>query len=405
VEGNRILTSTPVITAVEVISVSGPAPQPSAGPRQGQVRLLHVYDQYRPGFTPAPGGSAPEVLERLYLRIGTDQGVEGFYGPIDREAAIPVLDMFATFLIGLDPLAGTPIWDQLYRLDRHSRHGYLKMAISAVDNALWDLRGKYFDAPVHRLLGGPSRPRIPAYASTLGTSHDPDVIDSFAKELAAEGYTAQKWFLAHGPGDGAEGLTRNVRMAERVRAAVGSDTRLMFDAFMGWDLAHARAWAQEVEPLRPTWLEEPFSPTQFSAFAALRDSTRIPLSAGEHLYDRADVLPFLRERVLSVLQCDPEWCGGVTELVRICALAETFGVPVMPHGHGLHAALHVVASQSPAVCPSAEYLLHVMPARHHFELDAPAPSGGSFELPSEPGFGITLDEDKIESRRVWQPQY
>jgi L-alanine-DL-glutamate epimerase-like enolase superfamily enzyme len=130
----------------------------------------------------------------------------------------------------------------------------------------------------------------------------------------------------------------------------------------------------------------------------------VPLSAGEHLYDRDDVLPFLREGLLGVLQTDPEWCGGVTELVRICALAETFGVPVIPHGHALHAALHVVASQSPAVCPMAEYLMRSMPDRYHFEVSPPAPAGGHFELPRRPGFGIELDDAKIDSRRVWQPQ-
>jgi L-rhamnonate dehydratase len=83
--------------------------------------------------------------------------------------------------------------------------------------------------------------------------------------------------------------------------------------------------------------------------------------------------------------------------MRVCALAETFGVPVIPHGHGVHAALHVIASQSPEVCPKAEYLLRVMPNRHHFEIAPPVPVNGRFQLPSGPGFGIELDASKIET--------
>ena len=392
------------IAAVEIIAVRGPRPETASGPRQGQVKPVHVYPEHGHGHDQPPRAYQAQLaageVEALYVRIGTDAGIDGFYGPIDWEAAWAVRTVLAGFLLGQDALAGTIAWDKLNRLDRHGRHGYLKMAISAVDNTLWDLRGKAYDAPVYQLLGGPSRSRIPAYASTLGTSHDPGHISSFAAGLVAEGYPAQKWFLVHGPADGTEGLEADVAMAQQVRQVVGPKTRLMFDAFMGWDLAHARSFARRVEHLEPWWLEEPFPPSQYPAFVELHRATRVPLSAGEHLYDRADVLPYLRDGVLTMLQCDPEWCGGVTELVRIVGLAETFGVPVIPHGHSIHAALHVVASQSPATCPMVEYLLLSMPGHHHFEQHPPAPVGGSFELPDRPGFGIELDDAKITSRRL-----
>lgn len=391
------MTRSARITAVEVEELRGAAP-PSSGRMQQQVRPLDAYRE--PGeATMSPPASSE--LRHLYLTIRTDAGVDGFYGPIDSSAAWVVVDQLAGFLVGRDGLAGSVIWDQLCRLDRHSRHGHFKMAISAVDNALWDLRGRVFEAPVHQLLGGPSRPRLRAYASTLGTRHDEEEIGALIDRLAAEGYRHQKWFFAFGPVDGAEGMRKNLAMTETVRARAGDDVALMFDAFMGWDLAYARTWARKAERFSPAWLEEPFSPTQIDAFRMLRQSTEIPISAGEHLYDRADVMPYLREGILSVLQTDPEWCGGVTELTRICALAETFGIPVIPHGHGLHAAIHVIASQSPATCPLVEYLIHGMPRRHHFESDPPHPVDGSFPLPTAPGFGITLDESRIDSRRRW----
>lgn len=384
------------ITGVEIWELSGSAPAPGA--LQQQVKPLDIY---------APPSAAPrrntpgEQLRHLYLEIQTSLGVSGLYGPIDRSAAWVVFDQLAPALLGQDGLATSMVWDRLERLDRHSRHGHFKMGVSAVDNALWDLRGRVSGLPVYRLLGGPTRDRLPVYASTLGTAHDPASIDATVKELAGRGFRHQKWFFAHGPGDGAAGLEADLAMTEQVRRAAGPQVRLMFDAFNGWDLATARAWAREAEAYRPTWLEEPFPPSRIETYRALRSSSSVPLAAGEHLYDRAEVLPWLREGILSVLQTDPEWCGGVTELVRLCALAEPFGVPVIPHGHGLHAALHVVASQSPGTCPLVEYLFHSMPRRYHFELDPPVPEDGHLALPSQPGFGIAFDESRVANRRRW----
>jgi L-rhamnonate dehydratase len=387
------------ITSVEIHVVRGPAPEPPPGERQRQVNMLDVYAEHRSpvrGPAPARGG----VAEARYLRIGTDGGAEGSYGPIDPETGWSIMNLLTGLLIGQDALATSIVWDKMERSNRHARHGHLKMAISAVDNALWDLRGRVYDAPVWQVLGGASRERIPAYASMLGTSLVPEVVAEAAKATAAEGFDGQKWFLADGPGGGAEGMRRNVELAEQLRDVLGPDFPIMFDVFMGWNLNYALEWARRVAPVRPTWLEEPFPNNRYPAFLQLHRDTGIPVSTGEHLYDRADVLPYLNDGVIVALQTDPEWCGGVTELVRICALAETFGIPVIPHGHGLHSALHVVASQSPVACPKVEYLKRTMPNRHHFEVAPPTPENGSFALPQGPGFGISLDEGKIDEREV-----
>lgn len=386
-----------IIRAVEIEVVRGSIP-PAEHANQQQVRAIDIYDEHRHAVAPAPPTSD---IESLYLHIGCEGGVDGLYGPVDRAAAWPIVDSLADVLVGQDALAGTIVWDKLSRFDRHSRQGLLKMAISAIDNALWDVRGNAFGAPVWQLLGGASRSRIPAYASTLGFSHEGGAVESAARELAAEGYAGQKWFFAHGPAEGWEGLRRNIELIERLRDVLGPGVDLMFDAWMGWDLSYARSWAQAVEQLRPRWLEEPFALSHDALFAELHRATSIPLAAGEHLYDRRQVLQYLEQGCLSVLQMDPEWCGGVTDLSRMCAIAETFGIPVVPHGHRMHAALHVVASQSPETCPLLEYLLHLMPRVHHFELDPPRPRGGYVDLPTAPGFGIRLDPAKIESRETW----
>lgn len=366
-----------------------------------QSRPIGVYSQYHPAKGwPAP--KDPRKKSSLYLEIGTTAGVTGRYGPIDQEAVAPLREGMATSILGLDPLANNFIWEMLQRSNRHSRHGNRKIAISAIDNALWDLRGRLLGLPVWRLLGGSGRTRIAAYASTLGTFHGEGEVEETAARLLDEGYTAQKWFFADGPAQGAEGLDRNVALVERTRATTGYRSELMFDAFMSWDPTYARRWAARVEHLHPDWLEEPFPAGAIESFAQLHAATSIPLASGEHLYDRHDVLTFLQRGLLSVLQMDPEWCGGVTDLVKMCALAESFGVHVIPHGHGIHAALHVVASQSPETCPRVEYLVHLMPERHYFELDTPEPVGGMFVLPTRAGFGIEFAEDRIkESRDVF----
>lgn len=385
------------ILSVRMVELSATLPADPAG--RGfppQSRPTSVYPSLHSGW-PAPTG--PRRKTSLYLEIGTTAGVTGRYGPIDQEAVAPLAEGMAASLLGLDALASTYVWDVLQRGNRHSRHGNRKIAISAVDNALWDVRGRLLGVPVWQLLGGSGHPRIPAYASTLGTFHDEGEVERTSAELLDEGYTAQKWFFGDGPGQGREGMDRNVALVERTRATVGNHSALMFDAFMSWDLGYARDWCRRVEHLNPDWLEEPFPTAAVPSFAQLRASTSIPLATGEHLYDRHDLLPFLQQGLLGVLQVDPEWCGGVTDLVRMCALAEPFGVAVIPHGHGVHAALHVVASQSPEVCPRVAYLYHHMPERHHFEIDTPAPKGGSIALPTRPGFGIEFAEDRIEATR------
>ena len=172
----------------------------------------------------------------------------------------------------------------------------------------------------------------------------------------------------------------------------------MFDAFMGWDLNYALAWARQVEKYRPRWIEEAFQPDKIESFAQLRRGTSIPVASGEHFYGRWEVHDYLRAGALNVVQADPEWCGGVSELVKICTLASLFDVHVIPHGHSLHAALHVVASQPPMTCPLVEYLINKMSSYYWFEKSPLEVSNARIALPERPGFGIELDASKIDKQ-------
>lgn len=387
------------ISAVEIWQVRGHRAAQRGVNQQYQVNPLFIYDDLRPApyrDSPSPANvNAPATA--LYLKIRTDDA-EGFYGPIDKEVAIVIDEQLRPFLMGKDALAQEKLWDELYRSNRHARRGFYLMAISAVDNALWDLRGRYFKTPVYRLLGGPTRSTVEAYASCLGYSLEPDKVQSRAAQVKSEGFRYQKWFLGYGPGDGPEGMRKNVEIVRLLREAVGDDVELMFDVYSGWDLSYALEWAHQVERYRPRWIEEATQAEKIESFAQLRKGTTIPVASGEHIQGRFEVYHYLQEGALSVVQCDPEWCGGTTELQKICTVASLFDVPVIPHGHSLHAALHLIASQSPAVCPLAEYLILKMQSYYHFEKNPPVLTRAHFALPDTPGYGIELDDAKIESR-------
>ena len=143
-------------------------------------------------------------------------------------------------------------------------------------------------------------------------------------------------------------------------------------------------------------------PARVEQFAELARRTTIPVAAGEHLYNRWEVENYLLHGAISVVQTDPEWCGGVTELMRICAVAAEYGAIVVPHGHCLHAALSVVAAQPERVCPFGEYLLNKMDHCYHFEKRPPVARRGKVALSNRAGFGIEIDESRVQRRRKLQ---
>lgn len=367
---------------------------------QGSVNPIHIYPENQPGDWKLVIN--PKEEERNYsanyIIIKTNKGLDGVYGPIDGETLFVISRQLKNFLIGQDPLATEMIWDKMYRLNRHGRAGHFMMGISAVDNALWDLKGKYYGVPVYRLLGGPTRNEVDVYASTLGYSVQPGDIEQNAKWFKDMGFRYQKWFIPFGPGNGIEGLNFNIEMVKNLRTSLGPGYEIMFDAFSGWDLIYAQRWAYAVEEYRPRWIEEAFSMDKMDSFVQLKTKTNIPVATGEHFYNRWEVKRFLSANALNIVQADPEWCGGTSELVKICTLASAFDVQVIPHGHNLHAALHVIASQSPMTCPLGEYLFDKMSHYNHFHKYQLKPENGKILLPDISGFALEWDESKIEKK-------
>jgi L-rhamnonate dehydratase len=389
------------IDAVDLLELTGHYTTEAGIDHQAQVNPLDVYDTLRRApYKDNPNGTSEVRTEAIYVRIRTAAGLEGLYGPIEREPATIVYEDLRPFLIGKDALAGEVLWDQMYRSNRHSRAGYLLTAISAIDNTLWDLRGKFYGVPVYRLLGGPSRDKVEMYASALGFSLELEAVRKRCLQLKDEGFRFQKWFMGYGPGSGPEGMRKNVELVKTLRETLGDDYEIMFDAFSGWDQDYALEWARQVEQYRPHWMEEVTHPEKIDSFAAIRRGTSVPLASGEHFYGRWEVERYLQAGTVSVVQADPEWCGGLSELLKIGTVASLHDVPVIPHGHSLRAAVHAIFSQSPMTFPMGEYLVTKMRHYHHFEKNPMVVERAHVALPTGPGFDIQLDPAKINAQRL-----
>jgi len=383
------------IAAIRLLRLEGQ--RTPAGWDDRAVRPLDLY----PGHADARNDEwiTSSSVSHIYLEIQTDEGGSGWYGPIDARQAFLIATELRGLLVGLDPLATERIHDQMLRLNRHGRAGIFVTAISAVDNALWDLRGKVAGQPVYRLLGGPTQDPVPAYASMLGFSVDPERAAAAAQDHVALGFAAQKWFFRHGPSAGQDGMRKNLAMAKAVREAVGPEYRLMFDAVMGWDLTYATEMLRSLQAVEPFWLEEPVPPERLTAFRRLAASSSVRLATGEHVHTRWQVKELLDTGAVGVVQCDPDWAGGISEQRHICSLCSAYDIPVVAHGHTVPAALHLAGSQSAQTVPMIEYLVRVQEWTQHFQRVLYRPEAGVVWLPQAPGLGIDPDLSKVAEQR------
>ena len=369
-----------------------------------------------------------------YLEITSESGLRGYAGPLLQEqaAAFPLnlrqllagqdaadpgkLNFAAlwaacrpgkaleSYAQGKDPLTGATVWG-VTRKTRHSDSGWVITALSAMDLALWDLRGKAAGQPVWRLLRA-KRQRLSAYASMLGYSVKPAEARKVARTFFDQGFKRQKWFFMSGPADGAAGLKQNIELVRVLREELGAEALLMFDGIQYvWKSAardaviadYAIALAKGILPYRPHWLEEPLRPDDLEGYTRVKGETGIVLAAGEHWYTRWNVKPFLDRKIVSFVQSDPEWCGGISEWLKIDELTREYpGVQVIPHGHHVLAASNCVASQSEAICPMLEYLVQSRIQHQHCQTRPLVATAGSFAMADEPGLGPSLDEARME---------
>jgi L-alanine-DL-glutamate epimerase-like enolase superfamily enzyme len=147
-------------------------------------------------------------------------------------------------------------------------------------------------------------------------------------------------------------------------------------------------------------MEEPIPPERVGGLRAIRQASRVPIATGEHVYTRWQVQELLAGGAVDLIQTDPDWTGGITELVKICALCGANNIPMIAHGHSLLAALHVAGAQPAATVPMVEYLVLHQAEKQYFHRPIYTPEAGAVKLPSLPGLGIVLDEEKVETREI-----
>jgi D-galactarolactone cycloisomerase len=339
----------------------------------------------------------------MIVEIATDEGLVGWgeaYGPAGPNAAVVVA--MRPLLLGQDPLATEAIWESLYAAFRdHGQKGLAVQAQSAIDIALWDLKGKALGQPVHRLLGGPLRGRVRAYATGLYRRPEGDPEHYLAEEAAgyeAEGFTATKLKVGYG-------YARDLANTRAVRRAIGQRMELMVDANHAYDAAAAIRLGRALGDLDIGWFEEPVPPEDLDGYADVRRRQPIPVAGGECEFTRFGFRELLARRAVDIVQPDTCAAGGISEAMKIAAMANAHGVRYVPHvwgtGIAIAAALQVLAvlPRNPPCAEPWEPLLEFDRTEHPIRqavLTTPIEHDqGWVAVPEGPGLGIEIDRTAL----------
>jgi galactonate dehydratase len=334
------------------------------------------------------------------VRVRTDDGLEGIgEGTINyRVRAIHgAVQDFAEYLLGKDASQIERHWQALYR-NSFFRGGPIQMtALSAIEQALWDIRGKAFGVPVWDLLGGAARDRIPVY--THGGGRSPQEAAERCIKLVEDGFRGIKLGIPGSvePVMDERAVRATVAQVRAVREAVGPDVKLMVDCHAKPTPPVAIRLAQELAPFNLLFMEEPIPPENIDALALVARSSPVPLATGERLFTRWGFREVVEKQAVAVLQPDLGHAGGILETKKIAALAETYYVSVAPHnprGPGVTmASLHVAACTPNFLI---QEMVHEDPLREHLLVAPLQVRDGHVDLPRAPGLGLRFDESLAE---------
>lgn len=331
----------------------------------------------------SPGSPADwrTSLGQILVAIDTDCGLTGYGVGGGGLASVHVVRrVLRELLLGRDSEPVESLWKEMYRATLpFGRKGLVIMALSGVDLALWDLRGQAAGQPVAGLLGGGTGRRISTYI-TLWNEVTADRVGD---------HQAVKLHVEHGAaGDRAESV---VAAVERARAAIGPDRALMLDAWMRWDIETTLQVAGAVQPLDVSWIEEPLSPDDLDGYAVLAERCPIPIAGGEHEFTAIGFRELIERRLHRILQPDVCWCGGLTQLIEIYRMAHHHGLRVCPHRGAEVWALHAISALDPE--PLAESGRPWMT----WVGGQPPIEDGWIELTDAPGFGVAIDESRLQT--------
>ncbi len=378
------------IKGVRMVRTRPRRPIPSYQPSPGSWSVtgvevanpMSIYPKYKPQRSLFMADDlGPEVVE-----ITTDKGLSGI-GVGGPGAGFVIEKHLTKLLLGEDPFNVEQLWDILWRSTvYYGRKGLVVHAISAVDNALWDIIGKAYNLPVYKLLGGATKDRIPAYC----TGNDTEQHLEF-------GFKKMKLAVPYGPADGREGMKKNLELVKRTRELLGPDGELMLDCWMAFTEPYALEFAEMVQPYRVYWMEECLQPDDYAGFGRLNSQVRSTrIATGEHEYTRYGFRLLLEYKAATIWQPDMNFCGGLTELRRIGALAAAYDIPVILHGGWRGGGAHYIFST-----PNSPWCEMFLPppggppeVYRRFEEDNNITRGpeGIYMRPSDrPGFGWDLE--------------
>jgi len=361
----------------------------------------------------------------LLVEVHTDQGLIGlgeaahFGGPMASTAQV-IEHELKSYLIGENPNDIERLWERMHRRAyKHARGGIVIAAISGIDIALWDLRGKMANMPVWRLLGG-YRKRVPAYA-TGGFYAEGKGVPELVAEMESyvkAGFRAVK--MKVGRNSGIEmsalrasnergvaevSLATDIERVAAVREAVGPDIRLAVDANGAWDVATAVKMGRSMEPFDIYWYEEPVWPDDVDGSREVAEKTSIAIAGYETCsYGIVDFARYISARAVHFVQPDVAWAGGLTESLKIAHLAQAANLPIAPHIHGsavaVAAGLHLLGavrngSMAETVFPAHELMTELV--LEPLALDS---TTGEIELSERPGLGIELNPETVKRFRV-----
>lgn len=344
---------------------------------------MSAYDQYKKSRT----SWGINVLGSIFVEIEYADGTVGVstgFGGIP--ACYMIEEHFKRFLIGTNPRNINTIWEQMFRASMfYGRKGVTMAAISVVDLALWDLLGKLHQEPVFNLIGGKTQEEIPFYC----TGPEPTAV----KDM---GFFGSKVPLPFGPAEGHVGLKKNVEFLTAHRESVGPDYPLMVDCYMALNVPYAIELATACEHLNINWWEEVLHPDDFDGFKLLKQAhPSKKWTTGEHEYSRYGFRKLIEGRCVDILQPDVMWLGGLTELLRVSAMASAYDIPVVPHGSGPYSS-HFVVSQPNS--PFCEYIANspdgksILPVFGGLFSDEQLPVNGKLNVNESVGFGLSLSE-------------
>lgn len=339
-----------------------------------------------------------------FVKIYTDEGISGVgEGTLEykEKAFLGALEHIKEYLMGKDPRDIEKHWHTIYR-DAYWRGGPVLMsALSAVECALWDILGKSLNVPVYTLLGGKYNDKVRIYVNGwFAGATEPEEFAEKARIAVKRGVTAMKWdpfgknYLQISNAE----LNKSLRCIAAVRDAVGDGVDLLIEGHGRFDVPTATRIAKELEQFKPMFFEEPVPPDNLEALAAVRTKSPVPISAGERLYSRWDYRKLFDMRAADYIQPDISHAGGISELKKIAAEAETHYIPFAPHnpsGPVANAATLQLAAACPNFC-----ILEIMYSDVDWRADVTNESleysDGYITIPDRPGLGIEINEGECQ---------